>query len=385
MKSFAALPVEERALYWRNYSDRKGVPGFIVEKDFWVCWLLGLVFSTPGLGSKCVFKGGTSLSKVFGAIDRFSEDIDLGLTPASLGWNEADLDDAPSASQRQKRARQLQEDCAAAVNTRFMPELEAVVTSLLGPCPGTGRWLTFEIDATSQSPVLLFPYPRAVAPGSYIPPLVKMEFGSLTDQRPAGAHGIKPFIAELAPDAFDDFRAEVVALEIERTFWEKTTILHAEYHRPATQPLRDRLARHYSDFSALWNHPGGRTAAARLDLLERVRIHKSRFFASSWAHYETAVPGTLRIAPPVARQPELRRDYAAMEPMFLSPPPDFDKVLGTLREAESAMNGTQAPIPDGPELCRKPIPARLAKSAGTGVPLPAAVAEPVSSSRPAPG
>lgn len=338
MKSFALLPAEERALYWRNYADRTGVPEFIVEKDFWVCWLLGHIFATPELGTGCVFKGGTSLSKVFGAIDRFSEDIDLGLTPASLGWEETDLDEAPSNSQRQKRNKQLQADCATAVDTRFMPELEAVVTAVLGDHPESDRWLSFELDAVSQSPVILFPYPRSVAPGSYIPPLVKMEFGSLTDQRPTGTHVITPFVAELASDAFDDFHAEVVALEIERTFWEKATILHAEYHRPADQPLRDRFARHYADFAALWKHPGGRAAATSLDLLERVRTHKSRFFASSWAHYDTAVPGTLRLAPPVTRLPELRRDYAAMGPMFLSQPPDFDSVLAALREAEEAIN-----------------------------------------------
>src|SRR2546429_3190796 len=120
MKSLAMLPAGERALYWRTYSERKGVPSFIVEKDFWVCWLLGRIFATPGLGADCVFKGGTSLSKVFGAIDRFSEDIDLGLSPASLGWKESDLDDAPSAAQRQKRARKLEADCANAVSTRFL-------------------------------------------------------------------------------------------------------------------------------------------------------------------------------------------------------------------------------------------------------------------------
>ncbi len=341
MKSFALLPAEERALYWRNYATRTGVPEFIVEKDFWVCWLLGHIFATPQLGGECVFKGGTSLSKVFTAIDRFSEDIDLGLTPASLGWNEAALDDAPSNSQRLKRNKQLQADCAYAVNTRFMPELETVIASTLGAAPDADHWLTFELDPTSQSPVILFPYPRAVAPGSYIPPLVKMEFGSLTDQRPTGTHVITPFIAMLAPDAFDDFHAEVVALEIERTFWEKATILHAEYHRPADQPLRDRLARHYADFAALWKHSGGRAAAARLDLLERVRIHKSRFFTSSWAHYDTVAPGTVRLVPPAARLPELRRDYAAMEPMFLSPPPNFDAVIATLREAEHSINGSK--------------------------------------------
>ena len=221
------------------------------------------------------------------------------------------------------------------MRTRFLPELEAAVDSLLGPCPeSTGRWLRFELDAASQSPVSLFPYPRTVPPGSYIAPLVKMEFGSLTDPRPTGTHLIAPLIAELAPDAFSDFSAEVVALEIERTFWEKATILHSEYHRPSAQPVRDRFVPHYADFAALWNHPGGRAASTRVDLLERVRIHKSRFFASSWAHYEMAVPGTLRIVPPDTRLAELRRDYMAMQPMFLSPPPSFDAVMTTLREAE---------------------------------------------------
>lgn len=86
MKFFALLPAEERALYWRNYANRTGVPEFIVEKDFWVCWLLGPFFATPQLGTECVFQGGTSLSKVFSAIDRFSEGIDLGsLPPRSAG------------------------------------------------------------------------------------------------------------------------------------------------------------------------------------------------------------------------------------------------------------------------------------------------------------
>lgn len=127
MKSLASLPAKERALYWRTYSERKGVPGFIVEKDFWVCWLLGRVFSAPKLGADCVFKGGTSLSKVFGAINRFSEDIDLGLSPASLGWKEAELEDAPSVEQRRKRVKRLEADCAEAVRRRFLPELEAAV------------------------------------------------------------------------------------------------------------------------------------------------------------------------------------------------------------------------------------------------------------------
>lgn len=337
MSEFAALPAEERALYWRTYAQRQGVPAFIVEKDFWVCWLLGRIFSTPSLGGNCVFKGGTSLSKVFGAINRFSEDIDLGLSPASLGWKESDLDEAPSTEQRRKRVKELEADCAKMAEKRFLPELEKAVAARLGKRSG-GAWLSFEIDAATHSPVILFAYPQVVERGSYIAPIVKVELGSLTDQRPVGTHPIIPMIGELAKEAFDDLQAEVVALEIERTFWEKATILHAEYHRPAAQPMRDRYARHYSDFAALWRNPRGKEMASRLDLLERVRLHKSRFFGSAWASYDTARPGTLRLSPSQARLAELRRDYMAMEPMFLASPAPFEDMIETLRQAERMIN-----------------------------------------------
>ncbi len=338
MSAFALESAQERADFIYQFAIPAKVPAFIVEKDFWVCWLLGRIFTTPGLGAECVFKGGTSLSKVFGAIDRFSEDIDLSLTPASLGWSEADLDDAPSASQRRKQWQQISAECAQAVEHRFCTELEQAIAEVLGERPGGAPWLTYELEAAAHSPVLYFAYPQAVPPGVYVAPVVKIECGSLTDQRPAGTHRIVPMIAELAPEAYADFQAEVVALEIERTFWEKATILHAEYHRPAEQPLRDRFARHYSDFAALWRHPRGPAAAAQLDLLERVRLHKSRYFASSWAHYDTAVPGSLRLLPSETRVGELRRDYTAMEPMFLSTPLKFDEVLAILREAEQSLN-----------------------------------------------
>jgi hypothetical protein len=338
MSSFALETAEERADFIHQFAIPAKVPAYIVEKDFWVCWLLGRIFATPGLGPDCVFKGGTSLSKVFGAISRFSEDIDLGLSPASLGWSEAELDDAPSTSQRRKRMDEISADCAAMVEGKFRPELEQVVCDVLGARPSGGNWLTYELEAASHSPVLYFAFPQAVPPGGYVAPVVKIEFGSLTDQRPTGTHAIAPLIAQLAPGAFDDFQAEVVALEIERTFWEKATILHAEFHRPAGQAFRDRFARHYADFAALWRHPGGQKASSRLDLLERVRLHKSRFFSSSWANYAMAAPGTLRILPPDIRLVEVRRDYAAMEPMFLSAPMKFDELLATLSEAEQALN-----------------------------------------------
>lgn len=118
--------------------------------------------------------------------------------------------------------------------------------------------------------MLSFEYPSTIPAGSgYIEQRIKLEMGSLTDQKPTGGHSIIPMISE-ALSSLEPESTTVVALEVERTFWEKATILHAEYHRPAARPVPDRFARHYSDLAALWNHPSRDAALSRIDLLERV-------------------------------------------------------------------------------------------------------------------
>jgi hypothetical protein len=339
MTLFAALPDRERAAFTREAAARLDVSPIIVEKDFWVCWLLGVIFAAPALGPHLVFKGGTSLSKVYGIIHRFSEDIDLSVSPALLGWQESELDNAPSQTQRQKRFEKLEAACAAQVEHGFQNVLETQVRIELGNKIGGGGWLTYQIDPLSKSPLLLFNYPSALPPEvSYIQRLVRLEFGALTDQAPTGKHRIAPMLTESIPGICDDGQAEVVALEPERTFWEKATILHAEYHRPATQPIRERYARHYSDMSALWSHPVKSSALARLDLLERVATHKRRFFASSWSSYDSAKPGSLCLRPPRYRDMELARDYEKMKGMFIKTPPPFDDMMKTLEMAEGEIN-----------------------------------------------
>jgi hypothetical protein len=263
MSTFAELSVKERAAFVREASARLDVQPVIVEKDFWVCWMLQQIFQSSPAGTHLVFKGGTSLSKVFDAIKRFSEDIDLSISPELLGWKESELDDAPTPTQRRKRSEKLEAACIAKVQEHFQQELEKSVKAVLGKKLDSGKWLSYQLDTTSKSPVLLFNYPSALPPmGGYIQPFVKVEFGSLTDQRPTGVHVVKPLLAEVIKSNFDDFQVEVVALEVERTFWEKATILHAEHYRPANQSIRERFARHYADVAALWEHPA--RAAARL-------------------------------------------------------------------------------------------------------------------------
>ncbi len=339
MTRFATQPADERRLILEQIASRIGIVPVILEKDFWVTWVLGRIFETPDLAPHVVFKGGTALSKVFGVIDRFSEDVDLCVAPASLGFAEAELDDAPSATQRRKRMEKLTEACEQFVRERFLPALDAAIAGVVGAAPEAGTWLRFEVDPAAKTPNLWFRYPSALpALGGYITKQVKLEIGSLTRQQPTGEHAIAPLLERALGGAYEDFQAGVVALELERTFWEKATILHVEFHRPADKAIRDRFARHYADFAALWRHESRGRMLARSDVLQDVVLHKSRFFASPWASYETAVPGTFRLVPPRLRMDALAADYAAMQTMFLSTPPPFEQVMDELAVAEQTIN-----------------------------------------------
>jgi len=330
--SFLELPADERRLYIEQAAVRRNVSPVVLEKDFWVCWLLGILFESEFAGS-LVFKGGTSLSKVFGVIERFSEDIDLSLSPTFLNLPEA----GTSRNQANKWMIRAEAACGAAVRDQIGPAMEAAVDAVLGK--RDGGWFEFLTDATTNSPVLLFHYPSSQPAGfDYLNRSVKLEFGSLTDQQPAGRHGVRPWVADVLPDAFPDWRCEVVALEVERSFWEKATILHAEYHRPAERPMPDKFSRHYADTAALAKHPAASGAIDQHGLRERVVAWKGQFFGSSWANYDQAKPGTFRLVPPAGRLPALRRDYEAMRDMYLSEPPSFDDVLAALADLERRIN-----------------------------------------------
>jgi len=339
MIEFAQRPQADRSAYFQEAANRRGLTRLIVEKDFWVCFLLRLVFNAP-FRNHLVFKGGTSLSKVFGIIDRFSEDIDLSLNPGWLGFGgENQPDAAESRSQFDRRQKKLQKACIAAVDGTIRSTLEQELRAILGTPISNDSHLIFEIDSQTHSPVLIFRYPtNERAKHQYIRPEVKLELGSLTDQRPTGEHQVRPWLAEEFPELFTHATASVVALEAERTFWEKATILHAEFHRPKERPMRTRLSRDCYDLYRMADHRSGQLALTNMALLEQVVEHKQTYFRSSWAHFELARPGTFHVVPPEHRMMALRSDYRAMRDMFHHEPPPFDDLLARLREIELRIN-----------------------------------------------
>ena len=331
--SFLELPGHERRLYFEQAAARRGLSAIVLEKDFWVCWLLDVLFRSE-FRDRLVFKGGTSLSKVFRIIERFSEDIDLSVSPSLLGLPEA----GTTRNQADKWMTLAESACTEAVREQFQPALEAEARGVLGR-PERGAWFEFAADPTSGSPNLLFHYPTDQPTGfDYLRRAVKLEFGSLTDQQPVGRHRITPWLVDALPDAIPDWQCDVVALGLDRTFWEKATILHAEHHRPAGKATPDRFSRHYADVAALARHPVTERAIADLDTCARVVGWKRLFFGSAWASYETARPGSFCLLPSDERLPALRRDFTAMRDMYLAEPPSFDAALATLADLERRLN-----------------------------------------------
>lgn len=342
MNSVARLPVAEQAILFRETARRRGLAPLIIEKDFWVCWTLKHLFALP-LGQHLIFKGGTSLSKVFHLIKRFSEDIDISISREILGFGaENDPEAAPSKKQTQERIDDLQEACEQKIASELIPSLRAAFAGILGdPSEGASEF-TWQLEVSSDPQTLLFTYPReqdsTFLPTNYLKPVVRIEVGARSDHWPADDYSIIPYAAEEFPSYFETPTCQVKTLEAERTFWEKATILHAEYYRPETSPKADRISRHYYDLYQMAKSPYAEKALSKLDLLERVAKHKQIFFRCAWARYSEACPGSLRLIPSSERLPALRADYGRMEEMFFEDIPPFQELLDTLQELEKRIN-----------------------------------------------
>lgn len=344
MDKVAILPADDRAALFGETGAGRGVANSIIEKDFWVCWTLKRLFNLhEDAAASLVFKGGTSLSKAFGIIRRFSEDIDLSFDRTDLGYT-GDRDPEKEGISR-KKAGQLIDALLAEVEKHIaenlFPALRAAIVEQLGE-PSAGGW-SLAIDAADPQ-TLNFHYPVSLPSAdyqgmAYITPRVKLELGARGDPWPAESKVIRPYAAEDFPDFFEDLDATVTVLSARRTFWEKATALHAEAHRPANSPTPQYFSRHYYDLAMLLASDEGIAAAADLELLATVAKHKATFFRSSWANYGKAQPGTLQLVPGDPRVKDLRADYRAMAPMmFDDTPPSFDDILSRIAAFQDAIN-----------------------------------------------
>jgi hypothetical protein len=302
----------------------------IIEKDFWVCWLLDVLFASGTWGQHLMFKGGTSLAKVYKLIHRFSEDIDL-----ILDWNLIGISDGVAWVERSRRQKDLftvEANATAEVFLRdkFVPELskELLKFGIKG--------LTVEKDPRDEQCVNII-YPRSFEE-KYIRPEVRLEIGPLAGWVPHANFSIKPYASEYAPHAFKQSESRVRAIKAERTFWEKATILHREANRPTESILPARYSRHYYDLVMMAASPFKAAALADLSLLKTVVDFKQQFYYCAWAKYGEAKPGTLRLIPSDAMCKVLEKDYEAMKVMIFHDAPSFENIMEQLRRLEQEIN-----------------------------------------------
>jgi hypothetical protein len=324
LDKYLALTSRERLELLDAVSQERGLAPSILEKDYWVCKTLDVLFSLPGLSEHLVFKGGTSLSKVYKLIERFSEDVDVSFHREFLGFGEDHDPEAVTGKEQSRRIDALQQACKDCIRETLLPALQQEMARRLD---GADGW-SMEIDS-QDAQTILFHFPQAGAPGlTYIAPSVRIELGARSDHWPKERHEILSYLSESMNRPIGG--ASVQSLGAERTFWEKATLLHAEAHRDPSKPMPARYARHYHDLARMAVMPVAERALTDTDLRRRVVAHKSVYFRSGWARYDLAEPATFQLLPPAARLADLEADHKSMTQMFFTPPPSMAEVLDTL-------------------------------------------------------
>jgi len=335
---FLALSPADRVQAFEQAGAMRGMPGASVAKDFWVCLSLRELYALPELGPYLTFKGGTSLSKAWALIDRFSEDVDLTIDHQGIGIS-ADREPAMASSrkERERRITAIKDACSQAVEGPIAAALRARFASMLGK-----RGWSLVVDPEDpDGQTLLFAYPAPIsAPiAGYLRPAVKLEFGARSEPWPAESRLLRPMVADAFPGLFDVADIEVRALRPERTFWEKVMLLHEERFRPGDRSVRHAMARHYHDVWRLIETGIAASAVADLNLFTQVASHRQLYFRLTWMDYATLVRGRIQMLPAPAHLDDWRRDYQAMQgEMFVTTPPAFHEILEVIEHFQDEFN-----------------------------------------------
>lgn len=330
---FWSLPADERKDAYAIAGQDQNRSQLALEKDLWVVWTLDALFTCPGL-PKMAFKGGTSLSKVYDAIARFSEDIDITMDCRELDPDLNPFEETTGSKQRRRDDDTLKAQVLTHSNDLVVPHLtaQAARMDLAG--------LTVEVEAGGE--VVWVRYPTDF-PGDaqYLREGVKIEFGGRNMTEPHKTVEIRPYLVDTFKEQITFPSATVDALAAERTFWEKFTLAHAECNRPAFRTTSERLSRHWYDLAVLAQHDIGRNAIADRALLENVVKVKTRFYNSATANYDHCLTGKANLIPDTEGLAVLAADYKQMLTSgMLEKPVPFDDVIATVRQLQDTVNTT---------------------------------------------
>jgi hypothetical protein len=333
MVEFLRLPIEEQQEILTAMAATLGRNVLVLQKDVWLCWVLREIFKY-GNNTRMAFKGGTSLSKVFKAIDRFSEDIDITIDYRDISDDkETDPFSPDTSNNARKRFNEQLSTCLQEyVQDAVVPQVRKSFSEITN---NTG-----DITLSDNGEELRLYYPTTNNTNdTYMSDCILVEFGGRNVTEPGTLHHIVPVIAEKIPDLIFP-EAYVMVLAPERTFWEKATLIHVECHRQRQLGV-ERISRHWYDLVMLSRGMIGKCALSQRNLLEEVVRHKTVFFNASYAHYHLCLEKGLILMPQEPLLSNLRKDYTAMNTagMFDSTPPSFDTLLDEIQLLQEQING----------------------------------------------
>ena len=341
-KSFLSLEEQDQRDVFEATAARLDTLPSYVEKDFWVCLVLDTLYNRlPDGHPRLLFKGGTSLSKAFDLIRRFSEDIDVVVYRDGLGFEgERDPTIAGNLSNKKRNAlfKELREACSNYILGDLKVELASLIDQITEGCDVGSD----EDDVNRQTLWIEYPTLYSGSDMAYVAPRVRIEAGARSALDPSLTCTVTPYVADELPDwSFAVGNIRVIAPE--RTYLEKLLILHGVHcgYRDAQRlPTdRDRISRHYYDVAMITATETGRSALPDIELLDAVRNHNLTAFRQAWKRFEEAIPGSVRLVPQPDLRPVIERDYGAMQGMILGDVPDFGWVMEQLQHAEAAING----------------------------------------------
>ena len=330
MYRIAKLPVEERQILFQNTSAKKGLNAAVVEKVFWVCLVLDYLFRSSKWKNEIAFKGGTSLSKSYKAIERFSEDIDLILDWRTLGYEKEEPWEERSNTKQQAFIADSRERLFSFLRNDFVPEFSESMSDVLQ------NETNISIDENDEG-IVNFEYPNLFSEPSILQ-AIRLEIGALAAWTPTQITEITPYAAEEYPDIFEMKSTEVLTTTAERSFWEKATILHQEAFRPETSIIPARYSRHYYDLYCMSKTDIKQRAIEQPELLEEVARFKDKFYPRKWARYDLARIGTLKLMPASHSESRLRNDYASMREMIFGDYPSYDELMEGINILEAEVN-----------------------------------------------
>jgi hypothetical protein len=334
---------ETRLGLFTTTAQRLGTTPQNAEKDFWVCWTLDALFNGLPDKPRLLFKGGTSLSKGFGLIQRFSEDIDVTVFRDDLG-HPATIEElqALSGKQRRRALEAIKTACEAYINGPCLRDLTDIVIEAAERNGIDAARFTVEPDP-EDSQALFLRYPTATPVDAYISKAVKIESGAKSALVPNAHHIIRPYLEDDIPD-IDLTVGNIVIVDAERTFWDKVIILHGLKRwfdiRGELKVNGQRVSRHYYDIYQLLASDSGARACGNRELGADCVAHAGMFFNRPDFDLATAIAPTFSICPEGTMLDDLRRDYRAMSGMIFGDAPPFDTVIESIAALEQTLNSS---------------------------------------------